>query len=154
MTTQQFGSLPRIVFFLCAALPSVGCGNPIDCDYDYTFNDPSGRWSGTLVRVESDCGSASKGAQFNFEHDISLECSSATDTDIYLYNEENLEFKETSSSIFGGGSFTVQNERSGVTTDITYDGFDGRLADVTQKIRVYSDGKIVCSELFKGEARR
>lgn len=130
-----------------------GCGSS-DCTLPLTSLDPSGQWKGTLVRTESDCGSESHGAQFSFDHFVSLQCVRSNDSQVYLLNEDNIEFKETSFSTLGGGSFSVQSQRNNQTIDISYDNFDGSLADVTEKIRRYSNGKIVCSEKYQGQARR
>ena len=145
--------------FLMALVPILGalagCGSSGDCSNDYTFNDPSGQWSGVLARVESDCGSNSKGPQFPFTHYVSVQCDAGTESTIYLYNEQNLEFRQTSSvSGIGGGSFTAQYEGDTTTIDISYDNYDGNLADVTEKIRVYANGRILCSEKYAGQARR
>ena len=137
----------------CLIALSQGCGSS-DCTLPLTSIDPSGQWKGTLVRTESDCGSESHGAQFSFDHFVSLQCVGSNDSQVYLLNEDSIEFKETSFSSLGGGSFSVQSQRDNQTLDISYDDFDGSLADVTERIRRYSNGKIVCSEKYEGQARR
>jgi hypothetical protein len=129
------------------------CGGS-DCTLPVTSVDPSGQWKGTLVRRESDCGSNTRGIQFSFDHFLSLQCVGNDDSQVYLLNEDNIEFKETSYSLIGGGSFSVESLRDNETIDISYDNFDGSLADVTEKIRRYSNGKILCSEKYEGQARR
>ena len=139
------------------ALFSIGlfqaCGGS-DCTLPVTSIDPSGQWKGTLVRLESDCGSNTRGIQFSFDHFVSLQCVGSNDSQVYLLNEDTIEFKETSYSLLGGGSFSVDSQRENETIDISYDNFDGSLADVTQKIRRYRNGKILCSEKYQGQARR
>lgn len=107
-----------------------------------------------MVREESDCGDASEGEQFSFKHDVSTECDSNSDSDITLVDEQNRSYQETTSSSLGGGSFAVQHESSGTTIDISYENYDGSLADVTLKIRRYENGQIRCSERYKGQARK
>lgn len=143
----------KSVVAACLIALSQGCGSG-DCTLPLTSIDPSGQWKGTLVRTESDCGSESHGAQFSFDHFVSLQCVGSNDSQVYLLNEDSIEFKETSFSSLGGGSFSVQSQRDNQTIDISYDNFDGSLADVTEKIRRYSNGKIVCSEKYVGQARR
>ena len=143
----------KFVVAACLIALSQGCGNS-DCTLPLTSIDPSGQWKGTLVRTESDCASESHGAQFSFDHFVSLQCVGSNDSQVYLLNEDSIEFKETSFSSLGGGSFSVQSQRDNQTIDISYDNFDGSLADVTERIRRYSKGKIVCSEKYEGQARR
>ncbi len=148
---------PRTVSGCISCLLAVwiaGCGNSGSCAVGSTLNDPSGLWTGQMVRVESDCGADSRGAQFEFEHDVSLQCDSEGDTTVVVYNEDSQEFSQTSYSAFGGGSFTVERATESETINISYDNFEGELSDVTQKIRLYSGGRIVCSELYEGTARR
>jgi hypothetical protein len=134
-----------------------GCGGGSNCSVftDITKPNPTGRWSGVMVRVESDCGDASRGDQFTFEHSVSAECDNDDDPRFSLWNEDDQEFRQISGSTFlGDASFTVQHEGPDTTIDISYDNYDGSLADVTQKIRLYVDGKIRCSELYKGQGRK
>jgi hypothetical protein len=142
--------VPTLGFVLLAT----GCGGDSDCDPLLNAQDPAGRWKGVLTRQESDCATRSKGASFAFDHEVWLDCSSDGGSRVSLLNGENLYFSETSFNDFGGGSFSVQSRKNGVTIDISYDNFDGSLADVTQKIRVYANDKIVCSEKYTGRARR
>lgn len=144
----------RLLLCLSVLLAGLGCGGSSDCDPLLNVQDPSGQWKGVLQRKESDCGAASRGATFSFDHQVSLDCNSNGDARVTLFNEDNLEFSETSFSTLGGGSFSVQNREIAVTIDISYDNFDGSLADVTETIRVYANGKIVCSEKYAGSARR
>jgi hypothetical protein len=133
-----------------------GCGGSGDCNsLSGVLNaDPSGRWTGVMSRQESDCGILSRGAQFSFDHYVSSECNNS-DLQVSLRDEDNREFRQTSGSSFlGDGSFAVQYEGSDITIDISYDNYDGSLADVTQKIRLYVDGKLRCSERYKGQARK
>lgn len=147
--------LLALLFVSVASLGTLqGCGSGTSCGPSLLAPDPTGRWGGVMVRQESDCGDLSLGSQFSFEHAVSAECDSDDDSTIYLVNENNREFVETSSSPIGGGSFTVQYESSGSTIDISYDNYDGSLADVTQKIRLYVDGKLRCSERYRGQARK
>lgn len=148
------GSLLKAGVTGCIALLLSGCGDSGSCSSDFLLNDPSGRWVGVLARIESDCGTDTYGSQLNVDHDVSTQCNTRDESAIVLYNEDNLEFTETSYSSLGGGSFAVQNESVNITTDIEYDNFEGELADVTQKVRRYSNGRIVCSEKYVGEARR
>jgi len=141
----------RLVVMAASVL---GCGDSLTCDQSFLLNDPSGRWSGVLARVESDCAGASRGTQFAFEHNVSVECVDSTDSELLLLNEEGLQFSETSSSILGGGFFVVENEQASAIIEISYDNFDGDFADVTEKVRLYSSGRIVCSERYTGQARR
>jgi hypothetical protein len=107
-----------------------------------------------MIREESDCGNLTRGEQFSFDHDVSSRCDVDDDSTIYLINEDGREFQETSSSSIGGGSFAVQYEGRDITIDISYDNYDGSLADVTEKIRQYENGRLVCSERYKGQARK
>ena len=129
----------------------LGCG---DCDIEILSPDPSGVWIGTLRRVESDCGDESSGESFDFTHTVSLGCDNDGDTVVELSDQSERTYSHTSYSSFGGGSFSSRWSNSDATIDITYDNFDGSLADVTQKIRVYKDGKIQCSEKYAGRGRR
>ncbi len=144
---------------LCGTLLSLvslttGCGGSSDCTPLLNAQDPSGQWQGVLQRQESDCGTTSRGMDFAFEHQVALDCGANGDSSVTLFNEDGLHFTETSFDDLGGGSFSVQNRNNGVTIDISYDNFDGSLADVTERIRIYSNGKIVCSEKYTGRARR
>ncbi len=107
-----------------------------------------------MNREESDCGDLSRGAEVSFDHDVSLRCDTDGDSAIYLFNEDGREFQETSSTSIGGGSFTVHYEVQDVTIDISYDNYDGSLANVTQKIRHYKSGRLRCSERYRGQARK
>ena len=141
---------------ILGSLLSVGCGDNQDCSPVITVTsvDPSGRWTGTLERRESDCTSGSKGASLNFRHDVSLVCDRNNESSVVLVNEDQLSFESIELNFIAGGSFSVRSEQEGLTIDILYDNYDGNLADVTQKIRNYANGKIVCSELYTGQARR
>jgi hypothetical protein len=134
----------------------VGCGDKTDCVPVITVTsfDPSGRWTGEMVKQESDCGENSRGARFAFTHDVSLVCDQNGEASVELSNEDNLDLTSTSLNFLGGGSFTVSGSNSDSAVDISYDNYDGSSADVTEKIRNYSNGKIVCSELYKGRATR
>jgi hypothetical protein len=129
------------------------CGGDDECILRDIFNSPSGRWSGTLERVESDCAE-SRGASLMVTHNVSLTCALTDDPEVRLLNEDDLEFNEVSFSAFGGGSFEVINERSRQRVNIRYENFEGDIADVEQKIRNYRDGEIVCSEIYRGQVRR
>ena len=133
-----------------------GCGDNQDCVPVITITsvDPSGRWTGTLVKKESDCAALSKGDSFNFRHDVSLICDRNDESSVVLVTEDQLSFESTQLNLLAGGSFTVKSEQENQTIDISYENYDGNLADVTHKIRNYSNGKIVCSELYTGQARR
>ena len=140
---------------LIAACFLTSCGDSSSCQPIVSAFDPSGQWTGTLVQQESDCSSqVSRGAQFAFSHDVSFGCNSQDESELYLLNEDGLNFSETSFSALGGGSFAVQSQGDNLTIGISYDNADGSLADVTEKIRVYSNGKILCSEKYTGQARR
>lgn len=128
---------------------------PVAVSRSFLLFDPSGQWTGTLLQQESDCSSqVSRGAQFAFSHDVSFGCDLQDESVLYLFNEDSLNFTETSFSALGGGSFTVQSQGDNLTIDISYGNADGSLADVTERIRVYSNGKILCSEKYTGQARR
>lgn len=129
------------------------CGDDTECGVGTLFNDPSGRWTGRLERVESDCPEG-RGTAITVEHDVDLFCGVSREADVRLHNEDGLQFTSISVSTFGRGSFEVINERSRQRITISYENFDGDLADVEQKIRNYRDGEIVCSELYRGQARR
>ena len=131
-----------------------GCGGGSNCDLSSFPLDPTGRWAGVMVRVESDCGDDSRGEEFSFEHSVSQECI-GDDSVIKLENEDLRDFVETdSSSFFGDGSFSVGHESTNIVIDISYDNYDGSIADVTQKIRLYDGGRIRCSERYRGQARK
>lgn len=137
------------LIFLSRAI--TGCGGGSDCS---VFPDPSGLWTGVLERTESDCGQLSRGARFEFEHYVSTECDSDDDSVVYLINEDNRQFRQTEFDTLWGGSFSVRNSSSDLTVDISYENYDGSLADVSQKIRIYRDDKLLCSERYKGQARK
>jgi hypothetical protein len=149
----------NVILIGAAILGSVsfaGCGDNQDCVPVITVTsvDPSGRWAGTLVKKESDCASSSRGESFNFRHDVSLICDRDNESSVVLVNEDQLSFESTQLNLLAGGPFSVKSEQENQTIDISYDNYDGNLADVTQKIRNYSNGKIVCSELYTGQASR
>ncbi len=151
---DSFASITRFVP-LAAACFLTACGDSSSCQPIVSLFDPSGQWTGTLVQQESDCSSqVSRGAQFTFSHDVSFGCDSQDEPKLYLFNEDGLNFSQTSFSALGGGSFAVQSQGDNLTIDITYDNADGSLADVTERIRVYSNGRILCSEKYTGQARR
>jgi hypothetical protein len=141
---------------LAMCLAFVGCGDNQDCVPVITVTsvDPSGRWTGTLVQKESDCAAGSKGERFNFTHDVSLICDVRDEASVELVNEDQRTFQSTRLALLAGGSFSVRSEEEDQTIDISYDNYDGSLADVTQKIRNYSNGKLVCSERYSGQGRR
>lgn len=138
---------------LCLALSSAlsGCGDDYDCSMS---PDPSGFWTGVLERTESDCGALSRGTTITFQHHVSTECGSSNESVIYLVNEDNRRFVETAADTILGSSFSVRSTTPDSTLEISYDNFDGSLTDVSEKVRVYSKGKIVCSERYKGQAQR
>ncbi len=137
-----------------AAVLLAGCGGGSTCDTPLLGLDPSGQWRGTFTRQESDCGSSSLGATFQFDHQVSLACDGNGDSNVYVVNEDNIFFSQTSYSDFGGGSFTAQSKETDLTIDITYDDFGGNTAKVSEKIRRYAGGKIICSESFTTKATR
>jgi hypothetical protein len=103
--------------------------------------------------VESDC-IESRGTLLTVSHDVSLVCVGTDDPEVRLVNEEDLEFDEVSFNAFVGGSFEVVNERARQRVNIRYENFEGDLADVEQRIRIYRDDRIVCSELYRGQVRK
>lgn len=145
--------IARFFFWLTLATGVASCGGDDECVVREIFNSPSGRWSGILERVESDCPE-SLGASLRVSHDVTLTCALTDDPEVRLINEGNLEFDEVSFSTFDGSSFEVINERSRQRTNIRYENYEGDLADVEQKIRNYRDGEILCSELYRGQVRR
>jgi hypothetical protein len=149
---KQLAALQLCFLVLVVAL--FGCGGGTDCVPSLLLPDPTGSWTGTMIREESDCGNLTRGEQFSFDHDVSSRCDVDDDSTIYLINEDGREFQETSSSSIGGGSFAVQYEGRDITIDISYDNYDGSLADVTQKIRQYENGRLLCSERYKGQGRK
>jgi hypothetical protein len=149
---KQLAALQVCLLVLIVAL--FGCGGSSDCGPTVILPDPTGRWAGTMTREESDCGDLTRGAQFSFEHYVSSRCDANDDSSIYLVDEDSREFQETTSTSIGGGSFTVQYEGQHLTIDISYDNYDGSLADVTQKIRQYQNGRLHCSERYRGQARK
>ncbi len=128
-----------------------GCGDEYDCSM---FPDPTGLWTGVLERTESDCGALSRGTKITFQHEVSTECDANNSAFINLVNEDNRRFQETSVDTISGSSFSVRSTTPDSTLDISYDNFDSSLADVSEKVRVYNQGKLVCSERYKGQARR
>jgi hypothetical protein len=145
--------IARSVFWLALATGVSSCGGDDECVVRNIFNSPSGKWSGILERVESDC-SDSRGASLRVSHDVTLTCALTDDPEVRLVNEDGLEFDEVSFSTFGGSSFEVVNDRSRQRINIRYENYEGDLADVEQKIRNYRDGEIVCSELYRGQLKR
>lgn len=143
----------RMTLILGVVVALGGCGDDDSCVVRSLINDPSGRWSGQLERVETDC-SESRGTSLSASHDVSFNCILSDKSEVELTNEEGLRFSERSFSSLGGGSFEVISESSQLRVNIRYDNFDGDLADVEQKIRVYRNGEIVCSELYRGQLRR
>lgn len=143
----------KLTLTLSVLFSLAACGDDDSCVIRSLINDPSGRWSGRLERVESDC-SQSRGTSLSVTHDVSLNCILSDRSEVVLSNEEGLEFNERSFSSLGGGSFEVSSESSRLRVNIRYDNFDGSLADVEQKIRNYRNGEIVCSELYRGQLRR
>ena len=143
----------KLTLTLSAIFSLAACGDDDSCVIRSLINDPSGRWSGSLARVESDCAE-SRGPSLSATHDVSFNCILSDKSEVELTNEEGLPFNERSFSSLGGGSFEVISENSQLRENIRYDNFDGDLADVEQKIRVYRNGEIVCSELYRGQLRR
>ena len=138
---------------LCLIIGLSSCGGAGECFLRNLLIDPSGRWVGRLDRTESDCPE-SRATLLTVEHEVSLDCVLTNQTEVRLTNEDNLDFEEVSFNATGGGSFEVANESSRQRINITYKNFDGELADVEEKIRLYRDGKIVCSEVYKGQLKK
>lgn len=152
------------VFFACIATVIIaalfGCGSGSDCAFNF-LPDPAGAWSGTLTQIESDCLPAdSLGKSVAADHEVIAFCQydadGESDSHVELVDENGRMYHEISLNAFGGGSFSVETSKQsdGAVRTLSYENFDGELADVTLKVRNYRDDKITCSERFVGQLRK
>jgi hypothetical protein len=147
-----FRKLPFLVAASVLASLSA-CGGDTSCVVRDLFIDPSGKWAGRLERVRSDC-IQTRGPAISVEHSVHLGCLLTDQPSVTLRNEDGLEFEEESFSALGGGSFEVINESDEQRIEIRYEKFGGTIADVEQRIRIYRNGAIICSELYQGQVER
>lgn len=149
-------SWSKLTLVLYLALTS-GCGGSDSCDL-LVVPDPSGIWRGTLAQASSDCpGNVSAGGAINVEHDVSIACAGNDDSEVSLVDDQGRTYSQLSFSTFGRGSFVVEHQKSGgtgATITVTYNNFDGSLADAEVKIRNYESGQITCSERYMGQIHR